>query len=498
MRRADLPVLHARTTVYGVRTSLGTLSLLALAGACSSKGSADDGGTAGDAGSTSSGGTSTGGTAQSGSGGNAGSAAGGSTTGGNATGGSGEGGSTADGSSGDSATGGTGAGTGGTSEGGGSGSGVSGAAGSGGATAGSGGGTSGSGGKAAVPMFMTRTLAMDNVAEGADVGDIDGDGVLDLVAGPRWYKGPDFALGGTVIANPPTFTRDQYSTFFLTFVDDVNGDGRPDVIAVGDAGGGNGTGTPNAFWYQNPGATNLAQPWTKTAIYSGLVANESPGYVNLLGYAKKELVFMTDQRLGYARPAATATAPWTFTAVTGTGFGTPYVHGLGAGDIDGDGLIDLVERTGWWRQTSGATWESHTYDFGTGLTGTRSSNWGGAQMQVYDVDGDGDADVVTSLAAHRYGLSWFEHTGTGAATTFTPHAILPSAAETGNFSQLHALVAADVNGDGLTDVVAGKRYYAHPSSNADPGTTDPPVLYWFELTRSGGTATFVPHLIPSE
>jgi hypothetical protein len=342
---------------------------------------------------------------------------------------------------------------------------------------------------------MTRTLAMDNVAEGADAGDIDGDGVVDLVAGPRWYKGPGFALGGTVIANPPTFTRDQYSTFFLTFVDDVNGDGRPDVIAVGDAGGANGTGTPNAFWYQNPGPANLAQPWAKTAIYSGLVANESPGYLNLLGDAKKELVFMTDQRMGYARPGASATAPWTFTAVTGTGFGTPYVHGLGAGDIDGDGLGDLVERTGWWRQTSGATWEQHTYDFGSGLTGTRPSNWGGAQMQIYDVDGDGDADVVTALAAHRYGLSWFEHTGTGAATTFTPHAILPSAAEAGNFSQLHALVAADVNGDGLTDVIAGKRYYAHPSSNADPGTTDPPVLYWFELVRSGATATFVPHLI---
>jgi hypothetical protein len=88
---------------------------------------------------------------------------------------------------------------------------------------------------------------MDHVAEGADAGDIDGDGVLDLVAGPRWYKGPGFALGGTIIASPPTFTRDQYSTFFLTFVDDVNGDTRPDVLAIGDAGGGNGSGTPNAY-----------------------------------------------------------------------------------------------------------------------------------------------------------------------------------------------------------------------------------------------------------
>src|SRR6185436_5602893 len=162
------------------------------------------------------------------------------------------------------------------------------------------GGSAGTGGKGGgVPTFTTRVLAMDHVAEGADAGDIDGDGVIDLVAGPRWYKGPGYALGGTVMANPPTFTEDQYSTFFLTFVGDINGDQRLDVIAIGDAGGGNGPGTPNAFRYQNPGPGNYAQAWTKTAIYDGLIANESPGYVNLLGDAKKELIFMTNQKLGY-------------------------------------------------------------------------------------------------------------------------------------------------------------------------------------------------------
>ncbi len=344
-----------------------------------------------------------------------------------------------------------------------------------------------------MPKFQTRVLATDHVAEGADVGDIDGDGTLDLVAGPRWYKGPSFELGGTIIEDPPTFTRDQYSTFFLTFVDDVNGDGRPDVIAIGDAGGGNGTGTPNAHWYQNPGPQNLAQAWAKTPLYSGLVSNESPAYVNIVGDARRELVFMTEKTAGYAQPGASASAAWTYQAVTSADFNTPYVHGLGVGDIDGDGKPDLVERTGWWRQTEGVTWERHAFAFGT----SPPSNWGGAQMQIFDVDGDGDSDVVTTLAAHGYGLSWFEQTK-DAAQPFVAHTILGTTAGPGNFSQAHALVAADINGDGLTDLVAGKRYYAHPSSNADPGTTEPPLLVWFELKRSAEGASFVPHEIHAD
>ena len=154
---------------------------------------------------------------------------------------------------------------------------------------------------------------------------------------------------------------------------------------------------------------------------------------------------------------------------------------------------DLFMKNGWWEQPASLegdpVWKAHKFQF---------AQRGGAQMFAYDVDGDGDNDLITSLNAHGWGLSWFEnHKDAEGAITFREHRIMGSKPEEFPhgvaFSLLHALSLVDVDGDGLKDIVTGKCYRAHDFK--DPGGYEPAVLYWFRLTRKDGKADFAPHLI---
>lgn len=118
---------------------------------------------------------------------------------------------------------------------------------------------------------------------------------------------------------------------------------------------------------------------------------------------------------------------------------------------------------------------------------------------AYDVNGDGRNDVITSYDGHRFGLGWFEQNADG---SFTERKIMGATpeenAQGAKFSQLHALRLVDMNGDGLLDIVTGKRRWAH-GINGDAEPNAPPVLYWFELVRDGkGRAAYVAHQIDDD
>ena len=118
-------------------------------------------------------------------------------------------------------------------------------------------------------------------------------------------------------------------------------------------------------------------------------------------------------------------------------------------------------------------------------------------MLVTDVDGDGDNDVITSKHAHAFGLAWFEHVSNNGKIDFREHLIMgerPEDAPHGVvFSQLHALALTDMNGDGVGDIITGKRFWAHRGRDLDG--TGLAVLYCFLTIREGEQVRFEPHRI---
>jgi FG-GAP-like repeat len=338
-----------------------------------------------------------------------------------------------------------------------------------------------SGGRQA-PSFRKIVLTTSFYAEGASYGDFDRNGKTDVVSGPYWYEGPDFVTKHAIYT-PVVFDPKSYSDNFLEFVRDFDADGYPDVLVVNYPG-------RDASVYANSKMPDV--PWTRHQVVPS-VNGESPAFTDLTGDGVPELVFAAGNHFGWAGPAsATPFQPWTFHAASATGSYGPFTHGLGVGDVDGDGRLDILEATGAWIQpamlTGAPVWSKLAAPFGSG----------GAQMFAYDVDGDGDSDVITSLAAHDYGIAWFEQQKSGTGATLVQHLFATNdpadAGASPVIHQPHALDFADVDGDGLPDVVTGERFWGHvPAGNPDPNA--PAKLYWFSLERGASGAHFAPHLV---
>jgi hypothetical protein len=355
--------------------------------------------------------------------------------------------------------------------------------------------------------FRERKLTDMFYSEGIAVGDLNRDGVQDVVAGPFYYLGPDYNLAREIYT-PKTFNPNTppYTDSFLNYVYDFNGDGWPDVLKINFEG---------AYLYLNP--RGEARHWDVYRVVNGIAA-ETTQFVDIDGDGRPELVISQSRgthtqtcQIGYAKPDwSDPTKPWTFYPVSEVGnWGH---HGMGVGDINQDGRLDILQSKGWWEQPAsgtGALWKFHAAPFGGGEWTEMAGAWaGGSDMFVYDVNGDGLPDVITSLAAHGWGLAWFEQSrDRRGEISWKRHMIMGNPAapdrqeweETDKsvaFSELHALALADIDGDGLKDIITGKRWWSHGDNHGTPDVRSAAVLYWFKLVRkSRSEIEWIPHRI---
>ncbi|HKX00739.1 MAG TPA: VCBS repeat-containing protein [Bryobacteraceae bacterium] len=292
------------------------------------------------------------------------------------------------------------------------------------------------------------------------IADINRDGKLDIVSGENWYEGPRWTKHHFRTIS----YSDNYIDNFSDLPIDVNGDGAPDIVSCSYF-------TKKLYWMQNPGRG--IGDWKEHPIENGwsveftfLVDIDNDGKKQELlpqfGQAEAPLAWYELKNRSFIRHVVSPHS---------------YGHGIGAGDVNGDGRTDILTPKGWFEAPPNPrsdAWKWHP-DWDLDAVGF---------MYVLDINGDGRNDVVSSNA-HNYGVFWLEH---GPGNKWTKHRIDDS------WSQAHAMTMVDLNGDGKMDFLTGKRFMAH--NGHDPGEREPLGIYWYEYVKdTDGTIEWIKHVI---
>jgi uncharacterized protein (DUF3820 family) len=298
-----------------------------------------------------------------------------------------------------------------------------------------------------------------SVFEAAGVFDVDNDGKLDILSGDSWYNAPDWTVYPVRKLEPAGRT---YRNCFATLPFDVNADGKMDFVSVSYF-------NKDVAWIENPG--KKGETWKYHEIDKP-GPSEAAVAVDVDGDGKLDVLPNTvNVVVWYALGDLPSSGQPAIKGWEKHDFGTDAAgHGVGTGDVNGDGRSDLLTPKGWFESPSdpkAKTWAWHP-DWKLGSTGI--------QILARDVDGDGLSDLVYG-SGHAFGLFWEKQgkSPTG-ERTWTKTTI------DDKLSSVHTLLWADLDGDGkANEMVTGKRVYAH---EIEPGEVEASVIAYFTYDQA--------------
>jgi hypothetical protein len=311
------------------------------------------------------------------------------------------------------------------------------------------------------PTFRAQELHQDR-NEGIAIADYNGDGRPDISAGEFWYEGPAFTKKRPLRKLEP-FGGGEYLTNNGEHALDLNLDGHPDIL----------TGSfmeSEMLWYENPGPEALQEGrlWKRHVLVdTGLKTNEATLMADIDGDGHPELLvnhWQDGLPMRYYKITPTKDGPQVKIITVADAGENTNGHGAGVGDLNGSGRIDILYKNGWYEQRQDGSWKRH-------------ADWTKPFMSlpalVLDVNADGRNDMLWGNG-HNYGLYWEEQLEPAADGTlrWRQHVIDDT------WSQAHVLVWHDLDGDGRSELITGKRYYGH--GGRDPGANDGLVLYAYK------------------
>ncbi len=308
------------------------------------------------------------------------------------------------------------------------------------------------------PPFRTVVIHPGSRFPAATTLDLNGDGHRDIVCGAFGYLAPHWRL---IRLRDVPVIRGRYDDYSNLPVD-VDGDGDLDIVSVNYRSG-------TVRVAINPSA--LGQSWqvieverlgrAETALLVDINGDGLPDILpNGIDYAAWYERYVLPAGPGVAS-FATARRPLPDQV---------RAHGIGAGDVDGDGLVDVVGQRGWARQVPGPG-GTIRWQWLAEFTLHRDAS---IPILVVDVDGDGDSDLIWGRG-HDIGVYWLEQRASGGRRTWQLHCIDHT------ISQVHALRWADLNADGRPELVAARRYLGH--DGRDPGEYDPLLVRAYQFSR---------------